>query len=132
MLQFVFEWVKKGRKKLSEIEKAQVLTKEEHNISVTQIAADLKVSRQAAHKLMKTAKGLQKGTVKKQILQENNICSGKKRKTSGRTDRLLKQDVLASPSITAAILNEKASRASERGFNLDNPKSTEKRLGPPL
>ena len=51
---------------------------------------------------MKAASGLPKGTVSKR-----KIGSGRKRKTSGRTDRLLKQEVLASPSITAANLKKK-------------------------
>ena len=61
----VFEWIKMGRKKLSEIEKAQALTKVEHSVSVTKIVADLKFSRQAIYKLMKAAKGLLKSTVPK-------------------------------------------------------------------
>ena len=44
-----------GIKKLSETEKAQALTKVEHGVPVTEIAADLKVSRQAVYKLMKAA-----------------------------------------------------------------------------
>ena len=81
-----------GGKKLSEIEKAQALTKVEHGVPVTEIAADLKISRQAVYKMMKAARGLPKDTVPKR-----KISSGRKRKTSGRTDRLLKQEVLASP-----------------------------------
>ena len=49
-----------GRKKLSEIEKAQALTKVEHGVPVTKIAADLKVSRQVVYKLMKAKRGLPK------------------------------------------------------------------------
>ena len=40
---------------------------------------------------------------------------------SGRTDRLLKQKVLASPLITTAIL-KRSTRASEGSFNLDDSK----------
>ena len=102
LLQFVFELIEMGRIKLSEIEKAQALTKLEHSVPVTEIAADLKVSRQAIYKLMKAAKGLPKSTAPKQ-----KIGFGRKWKMSGRTDRLLKQEVLVSPSITAASLNKK-------------------------
>ena len=84
-----------GRKKLSEIEKAQALTKVEQGVSVIKIVANLKVSRQAAYNLIKAAKNLPKGTVPKQklVLEEN-------KKMSGRTDCVLKQQVLASPSST--------------------------------
>ena len=56
---------------------------------------DLKVSRQAVYKLMKAAKGLQKGTVLQQ-----KIGFKEKQKILGRIDHLSKQEVLVSLSIT--------------------------------
>ena len=43
---------------------AQALTKVEHGVPVTEIAADLKVSWQAVYKLMKAANGLKKAEAK--------------------------------------------------------------------
>ena len=104
-----------GKKKLSEKEKAQALTKVEHGVPVTEIAADLKVSRQVVYKLMKAKRGLPKNTV-----PEQKTGSGRKRKTSGRTDRLLKQEVLASSSITAANLKKRHPELHvERAFMRD-------------
>ena len=115
-----------GRKKLSDAEKAQAFTKVEDSVPVTKIAANLKVSRQAVYKMMKAARGLPKGTVPKR-----KIGSGRKRKTSGRTDRLLKQEVLASLSIMAAnfkkhpeLLEEVSIRTIQNHLKND--------LGPPL
>ena len=73
--------------------------KVKHGVPVTEITADLKVSRHAIYKLMKAAKGLPKG-----IVPKRKIGSGRKRKMSARTDFLLKQEVLASPSIAATSL----------------------------
>ena len=69
------------------LNKAQALTEVEHCVPVSKIAADLKVSRKVFFKLIKAAKCLPKGTLRKR-----NIGSGKKRKTLGRTDRRLKQE----------------------------------------
>ena len=107
-----------GRKKLSDIEKAQALTKMEHGVSVTKITADLKVSRQAIYKLIKAAKGLSKSTVPKQ-----KIDSGGKQEMSGRKDHLLKQEVLVTSIIVTGLIKV-APRAFGGGFNPDNPKST--------
>ena len=90
------------RKKLSEIEKAQALTKVEHGVPVTEIAADLKNYKQAIYKLMKAAKSLPKD-----IVPKRKIGSERKQKTSGRTDHLLKQEVLANSLITTANLKKK-------------------------
>ena len=78
------------------------LTKVEHSVPVTEIAANLKVSRQTVYKLMKAAKGLPKRNVLKQ-----KIGSGRKQKMSGRTDCPLKQEGLASSSSMAASLEFK-------------------------
>ena len=102
LLLFDFKQIKMGRRKLSEIEKAQASTKVEHGVTVTEIAADLKISRLVVYKFMKATRGLPKGTVPKR-----KIGSGRKWKTSGRTDRLLKQEVFARPSITTASIKKK-------------------------
>ena len=54
-----------GRKKLTDIEKAQALTKIGLGVCIIKIAAKLKVSKQAVYKLLKSAKGLPEGTVPK-------------------------------------------------------------------
>ena len=64
---------KKNGKKLSEIEKAQALTKIKMNVPVTKVAAYLNISRQTVYTLLKATKGLPEGTVPKQ-----KISSGKK------------------------------------------------------
>ena len=74
-----------GRKKLSEIEKAQALTKIKTNVPVAKVVADLNVSRQTVYTLLKTTIGLPEDTVLKQ-----KIGSGRKRKTTARTDHLLR------------------------------------------
>ena len=91
-----------GRKKLPEIEKAQALKKIKINVHVTKVAADLYVSRQTVYTLLKATKGLPEGTVPKR-----KIGSGRKRKTTARTDHLLRRKVLLSPSITPACLKKK-------------------------
>ena len=86
-----------GRKKLTDIKKAQALTKIGLGVSVIKTAAELKVSRQAVYTLLKSAKGLPGGTVPKR-----KVGSGRKRKTSAKTDNILRREVLVCPSITPA------------------------------
>ena len=50
-------------------------------VPVTKVAADLNVSRQTVYTLLKVTKGLPEGTVPKR-----KIGSGRKRKTTARTD----------------------------------------------
>ena len=69
---------------------------------VTKVAADLYVLRQIVYTLLKATKGLPEGTVPKR-----KIGSGRKRKTTARTDHLLRREVLLSPSITPASLKKK-------------------------
>ena len=90
------------RKKLSEIEKAQALTKIKMNAPVTKVVADLYVSRQTVYTLLKATKGLREGTVPKP-----KIGSGRKRKATARTDHLLRRKVLLRPSITPANFKKK-------------------------
>ena len=91
-----------GRKKLSEIEKGQALTKIKMNVPVTKVATDLNVSRQTVYTLLKATKGLPEGTVPKR-----KIGSGRKRKTTGSTNHVLRREVLLRPSITPASLKKK-------------------------
>ena len=98
-----------GRKKLSEVEKAQALTKIKTNVPVTKVAADLNVARQTVYTLLKATKGLPEGTVPKR-----KIGSGRKRKTTARTDHLLRREVLLRPSITTACLKKKHPKLLER------------------
>ena len=91
-----------GRKKLTDIEKAQALTKIGLGVSVIKTAAELKVSRQAVYTLLKSAKGLPEGTVPKR-----KVGSGRKRKTSAKADNILRREVLVCPSITPATLKKK-------------------------
>ena len=97
-----------GRKKLPEIEKAQALKKIKMNVPATKVAADLYVSRQTVYLLLKATKSLPEGTVPKR-----KIGSGRKRKTTARTDHLLKREVLLRPSITPASLKKKHSKLLE-------------------
>ena len=91
-----------GRKRLTEIEKAQTLTKIKINEPVTKVAANLNVSRLTVYTLFKATKDLPKGTVPRR-----KIGSGRKRKTTARTDHLLRREVLLRPSITPASLKKK-------------------------
>ena len=72
------------------------------NVPVTKVAVDLYVSRQTVYTLLKATKGLPEGTVPKR-----KLCSGRKRKTTARTDHLLRREVLLSPSIIPASLKKK-------------------------
>ena len=69
---------------------------------VTKVEADLNISRQIVYTLLKATKGLPEGTVPKQ-----KIGSGRKLKTTARTDHLLRREVLLRPSITPASLKKK-------------------------
>ena len=91
-----------GRKRLTEIEKAQTLTKIKMNEPVTKVAANLNVSRLTVYTLFKATKDLPEGTVPRR-----KIGSGRKRKTTARTDHLLRRKVLLRPSITPASLKKK-------------------------
>ena len=70
-----------GSKKLSEIEKAQALTKINMNVPATKVAADLNISIQTVSTLLKATKGQPEGTVPKR-----KVGSSRKRKTTARTD----------------------------------------------
>ena len=110
-----------GRKKLSEIEKAQALTKIKMGVPVTKVAADLNVSRQTVYTLLKVTKSLPEGTVLKR-----KIGSGRKRKTTARTDHLLRREMLLRPSITPASLKKEAPKTVGGSIHQNHPASVEK------
>ena len=105
-----------GRKKLSEIEKAQALIKIKLGVPVMKIAVELNVSKQTVYTLLKAAKGLPDGTVPKQ-----KIGSCRKQKTSARTDYIFRREVLISPSITFVSLKKKHSKLLE-GYQFEQSK----------
>ena len=72
------------------------------NVPVTKVAADLNVSRQTVHTLLKATKGLLEGTVPKR-----KIGFDRKRKTTARPDHLSRREMLLRPSITPASLKNK-------------------------
>ena len=91
-----------GRKKLTNVEKSRALTLLEMKVPVIRVAAELKVTRQAVYDLKKAAVNLPPGTVPKR-----KPGSGRQKKTSSRTDAIIKREVMAKPSITAAELKRK-------------------------
>ena len=91
-----------GRKKLSIKEKSRAMTMLQHGVSVSCVAADLQVSRTAIYELKRTAAQLPPGTT-----PHRKVGTGSKKKTTARTDALIRQDVMEYPSITAAQLKER-------------------------
>ena len=90
-----------GRKKLSMV-KTKALALLGHGISVICVAAELKVFRQAINDLKKAA-----ATVSEGATPSRKPGTRRKRLTSLRTDMMLKREVTANPSITAANLRKK-------------------------
>ena len=84
------------------IEKTRALTLLGEGVSVIRVATELKTSRQAIYDLKKAATTVPEGTT-----SPRKPGSGRKRLTSLRTDMMLKREVKASPSITAAELKKK-------------------------
>lgn len=80
-------------------EKSRALTLLEKGDSVIAVARDLGVSREAIYQLKRSAAPLPKGTVPKR-----KSGSGAPKKTTARTDNLLKREVLSNPAITAVEL----------------------------
>lgn len=91
-----------GRNKLTMEEKSRALTLLEQGWSVIRVAADLKVTRRVIYNLKQAASGVSPGTI-----PPRKKGSGAPRKTSPRTDKILKREVLATPAITAVELKEK-------------------------
>ena len=75
--------------------------------SITRVAADLHVSRQALHDLKREAARLPSCRT-----PPRKVDTGRKKKTAARTDALMRRDVMIDPSITAAALKKKACTTS--------------------
>ena len=90
-----------GRTKLSMLEKSRAIALLDQGMSVIRVAADLKVSRQAIYRVREAAATLPPGTT-----PPRKPGSGAPRKTSSRTDTLLKREVMLNPSISAASLKK--------------------------
>ena len=80
-------------------EKVCALTLLEKIDSVVAVARDIGVSREAIYQLKRPAASLSTGMVPKR-----KCGSGVPKKTSPRTDKLLKREVISYPSITAVEL----------------------------
>ena len=85
-----------GGKKLQMEEKSRALTLLEKGGSLIAAARDIGVSREAIYQLKRSAASLSPGMVTKR-----KSGSGAPKKTSPRTDKLLKREVLSYPSISA-------------------------------
>ena len=88
-----------GQKKLQMENKSRDLTLLERGESVIAVARDIGVSREAIHQSKRSAASLSSGMVPKR-----KSGSGKAKKTSPRTDKLLKREVLSHSSISAVEL----------------------------
>lgn len=91
-----------GRKKLTMKEKSHALTLLEKGNSVFDVARDLAVSKKTIYQLKKSAILLPLGMV-----PQRKLGSGATKKTSSRTDKLLKREVMSNHSITAIELKSK-------------------------
>ena len=92
----------KGRKKLSTEDKNRALTMIQCGFSISRVAADLHVSRQALHNLKRAATRLPSCRT-----LPRKVGTGRKKKSTSRTDALMRRDVMIDPSITAAALKKK-------------------------
>lgn len=90
-----------GRKKLTPAEKGRALALLE-GVSVIRTASDIGVTRRVIYNLKKAAACIPPGTV-----PGRKHVSGRKRKTTARTDTLLKREVMTNPDITAKELKKK-------------------------
>ena len=79
-----------------------VLTKIQCGFSITRVAADLHIFRQALHDLKRAAARLPSCRT-----PPRKVGTGCKKKTTARTDALMRRDVMIDPSITAAALKKK-------------------------
>ncbi|KAG1672327.1 Dihydroorotate dehydrogenase (quinone) [Nymphon striatum] len=91
-----------GRNKLQMEEKSRALTLLEQGKCVIAVAEDLKVSRQTVYRLKQAASSLPTGGTPKR-----KEGSGGRRKTSARTDAIMKREVMQNPSLTASELKKK-------------------------
>ena len=84
-----------GLNKLTMDEKSRALTLLEKGWSVICVAADLEVTRRVIYNMKQAASGVPPGTT-----PPRKKVSGAPRKTSPRTDKILKREVLATPAIS--------------------------------
>ncbi len=91
-----------GRKKLTMTEKTYGLMLLKDGASVTRVAANLHVSRRTICSLKQAAARLPDNTI-----PIRKVGSGGKKKTTERTNTIVKREVLLNPSITAASLKKK-------------------------
>lgn len=91
-----------GRKKLSMTEKSRALALLEQGMSVINVAADLRTSRNTIYRLKHAGEGLPPGTI-----PQRKKGTGAARKTTSRTDNILRREVMLDPSLTSALLKKK-------------------------
>ncbi|XP_076811815.1 uncharacterized protein LOC143458825 [Clavelina lepadiformis] len=91
-----------GRKKMQMAEKSRALTLLEKGDSVIAVARDIGVSREAIYQLKRSTSSFPPGMVPKR-----KSGSGAPKKTTPRTDKLLKREVTSYPSITSFELKNK-------------------------
>lgn len=82
-------------------DKARALTKIENGVSVIRIAAEFNVSRMSIYRLKKAANDLPPN-----IIPQRKRGSGRNRKTTQRTDELMKRDIKKDPFLTAAEIKK--------------------------
>ena len=90
-----------GRKKLSTEEKSRALTMTQCGFSVASVAENLHISRQALYELKRAAARHPSGRT-----PPRKVGTGAKKKTTARTDALIRRDVMIDHSITAAALKK--------------------------
>ncbi|KAG0729791.1 Transposable element Tcb1 transposase [Chionoecetes opilio] len=90
-----------GRNKLSNEEKTRALTLLKEGASVIRVAAEVNVTRMAIYNQKKAVESLPPGTV-----PPRKPGSGAPQKTSPRTDKIMRREVLNDPAITAAELKK--------------------------
>ena len=93
-----------GQKKMQMEEKSRAFTLLEKGDCVIAVARDIVVSREAIYQLKRLTALLPHGMVPKR-----KSGSGAPKKTSPRTDKILKREVTSYPSITAVELKSKHS-----------------------
>ena len=89
---------------LSLVQKSRALTLLEQGMCVIRVAAELQVARMTIYRLKRASSALPLGTT-----PCRKKGSGRPRKTSPRTDQLLKREVMSNPRITALEIKEKHS-----------------------
>ena len=81
--------------------KARALALMEKGVSQKAISEELKVSRKTIYRLKKRAKNLPKG-----VTPPRKMGSGRPRKTSPRTDHVLRREVMSNPELTSGDLKD--------------------------